>query len=145
MRYTDEKISVVFDDTVGFTKAIYNPKDKFKMNWILDNSNWGEVIGFNEYRVEKAENGINVYSENNSLGLSKTDVTRKIIALQTGNSPTSFSQRIISAFTFHIIVLLRISSIYMIMHVLRIYGAAVIFLGCTPQNQAEQSRILYAI
>lgn len=70
MRYTDEKISVVFDDSAGFTKAIYNPKDKFNMNWILDNSNWGEVIGFNEYRVEKAENGINVYSKNNSLGLS---------------------------------------------------------------------------
>ena len=32
MRYTDERISVVFDDSAGFTKAIYNPKDKFNMN-----------------------------------------------------------------------------------------------------------------
>ena len=39
------------------------------MNWILDQSEWGRVVGFDTYRTETAENGIDVFSEARSLSL----------------------------------------------------------------------------
>ncbi len=69
MKYNDGKICVAFDEVNGYTTAIYNPDDEYGFNWILENSDWGKVIGFENYRVMNAEDGIDVYSENQSLEL----------------------------------------------------------------------------
>ena len=70
MKYLDNKISVEFDNETGFTKSIINPTDKTKMNWVLENTTWGKVIGFEKYFVQEAEDGIDIISENDSLILN---------------------------------------------------------------------------
>ena len=53
-----ESISVVFDKETGYTKGIYDPRDDFAMNWVLENSDWGTVEGFSVREVEETANGI---------------------------------------------------------------------------------------
>ena len=59
-----EGISVLFDKQTGYTKGIYDPRDDFAMNWILENSDWGAVEGFAVREVEETANGIIVRGVN---------------------------------------------------------------------------------
>ena len=70
MRFNDGKITVEIDGTNGFTTAIHYPDDEFGMNWVLDNSDWGRVDGFDSYRVESLANGADIYSDNERKNLS---------------------------------------------------------------------------
>ncbi len=70
MRFNDGKITVEIDGTNGYTTAIHYPDDEFGMNWILENSDWGRVEGFDNYRVEVLENGADIYSDNERKNLS---------------------------------------------------------------------------
>ncbi len=70
MEFIDGKIFVEIDRTNGFTTAIRYSGDEFGMNWVLDNSDWGRVEGFDSYRVEALANGVNIYSGNERKNLS---------------------------------------------------------------------------
>ncbi len=70
MNFDDKKITVEIDGSSGFTTVIRNPDDEFGMNWVLDNSDWGRVEGFDNYRVEPLDNGADIYSENERKNLA---------------------------------------------------------------------------
>ena len=70
MKIETKNIIVSFDNDTGFTKEIINPNDEFKMNFVLENSDWGRVNGFYEYNVKEIENGIYIESKNNNLTLT---------------------------------------------------------------------------
>lgn len=68
-RFENENIVVSFDEKSGYTTGIFDPKDCFGMNWVLENSQWGKVDGFFDYEAEKTENGILVKSIRKNLSL----------------------------------------------------------------------------
>lgn len=77
MKIEAKDIIVSFDNETGYTTEIINPEDEFKMNFVLENSDWGRVDGFDEYNVQESENGISIKSKNNDLTLTIEKIVSK--------------------------------------------------------------------
>ncbi len=69
MKLKNNNISIEIDDKTGATTGIYDPHDKYLMNWVLDNSSWGLIDGFKTVCVSGNENKITVLSDNESVGV----------------------------------------------------------------------------
>ena len=65
--FADDRILVAFDGESGVTKTICYPHDAYQMNWILENSDWGYVSGFEVKSVYAADNGIDVCAVQNDI------------------------------------------------------------------------------
>ncbi len=98
VRIADDTICVEFDAVTGFTKAISYPDDAFQMNWILEHSDWGHVIGFDDCHVTVTEGGIDVHAEQNSLSLVVSKrvkdgfYTEEYCITNHGDMPFSFTK-----------------------------------------------------
>ena len=68
--FNDRRLVIELDEANGYTTAIRYPEDEFGMNWILEDSDWGRVEGFDNYRVEMLANGADIYSESKDKKLS---------------------------------------------------------------------------
>ncbi len=60
MTFEDQKIRISFDDSSGFTTSIRDPGDVYAMNWVLENSDWGNVDHFISREVIQMDDGIQV-------------------------------------------------------------------------------------
>ncbi len=70
MKLTDKNMVVEIDERTGYTTSIQSTADKYKMNWILDNSDFGKVDGFEVCKCDTDENGIQIFAENKQYKLS---------------------------------------------------------------------------
>lgn len=72
IEYTSGDISVTIDPEYGFTSSLVCLKDSFRMNWILSDSDWGRVDGFELTEVIERNNGVITKMKNDWLKVSMT-------------------------------------------------------------------------
>jgi len=96
--FADDRIFVTFDGKSGYTKTICYPNDAYRMNWILEDSDWGHVSGFPVQSVDIVDNGIDVCAVQNDVTLT---VRKRItngryselyVFQNTGNTAVPFSK-----------------------------------------------------
>ncbi len=72
MKLENSNIIVEFDSKTGATASIVYPQDQTSMNWVLNNSNWGIIEGFETVSIENHSDKIIVTTQNQRAGLKTT-------------------------------------------------------------------------
>lgn len=70
-------ISVFIDDLTGNVTSVSYPDDKYNMNWVLENSQWGSIDGFAVDKVCKDKDAVKVVCTREKL---RVEIERKIDA-----------------------------------------------------------------
>ncbi len=74
--YCNEKILVEFDDNTGYLTKIQSKFDSAGMNWVLPDSDFGNVDNFKTVSISSCENGVSVQMKN-ELGI-ELDIQRRL-------------------------------------------------------------------
>lgn len=78
MYLNNGNIKVLIDEKNGTTAGIFDPNDDFEMNWVLENSNWGSVLGFETKKADVGENKAVLHCEKGELRLTvEKEVTKE--------------------------------------------------------------------
>lgn len=70
-------ISVFIDDLTGNVTSVSYPDDKYNMNWVLENSQWGSIDGFAVDKVCKDKDAVKIVCTREKL---QVEIERKIDA-----------------------------------------------------------------
>lgn len=70
MELKNSEMLIEVDEQTGATSGIYALNDAYKMNWVLENSDWGLIEGFRTESVTKEGNIITVAAVHKSMMLS---------------------------------------------------------------------------
>ena len=61
MQLFTENIKINIDDENGFIREIIAVNDPMEMNWVLENSDWGKLEGFQNKSVEVKKDGVSIH------------------------------------------------------------------------------------